>query len=232
MGLLRWRLADGREVGRQTGMYTFALSVSRDSRWVVCGTRDGASVWDGEIREKVIHTVEDTNDMYAVDVSLDSTRFATGARDGATIWSITSGQRLVGPLEHDNSVNGIRFSPTGEHCATTCARNAIQIFDSHTGDNLITLNGRSPDWQGTPLAWSGDGQQIFTASGDNKVRSFNVSTGSKFTELRILHDDGDSNVLSIALSANGKSIATFAGHSILVLDTSTLKQIGPVIKES
>ena len=82
------------------GMNMFAIAVSRDQRWIVCGA-EGASVWDGEMGEKVID-VEDTNRVWAVDVSPDSTRFATGTDEDARIWGITSGERLVGPLKHDN----------------------------------------------------------------------------------------------------------------------------------
>ena len=232
-GTLRWRLADGREVGRQMGIYTYALSVSRDHKWIVCGTNEGVSVWDGEMNERVINMESGTSAAFVVDVSPDSTRFAIGTFN-VSVWSITSGQRLVGPLQHDNMVNAVRFSPgTGERIATACMENFMCIFDSHTGDKLVTLNARSPSWLGTPLAWSGDGQQISAASRDNKVRSFDVSTGFQLAESQILHDDGDNNVLSIALAANGKFIATsVAWHLVSFLDTSTLKQVGPVIKEN
>ena len=78
-GMRRWRLADGQEVRRQTGMRLQAISVSRDHRWVVCVTRKGTTVWDGEMQEKILD-VDGDNTVYAVDVSPDSTRFATGSR--------------------------------------------------------------------------------------------------------------------------------------------------------
>ena len=49
-GIRRWRLSDGREVGKQTEMRLRAI----------CGTRNGASVWDGDLDEKPI-TVEGGN---------------------------------------------------------------------------------------------------------------------------------------------------------------------------
>ena len=96
---------------------------------------------------------------------------------------------------------------------------------------MTTLNAVVPDGVGiTPFAWSSDGQQIFTASRGNKIRSFNVSTGLQLVESQILHD-GDDSVHSIALAANGKFIATVTRQSVLLLDTSTLTQIGPVIED-
>ena len=231
-GISRWGLADGREVGRKMGMNMYAIAVSRDHRWIVCGTTKGASVWDGEMQKRVIG-VGGGIGMCAVDVSPDSTKFATGATDKASnIWSITSGERLIGPLLHNNWVTGIRFSPTGEHIATACRANSICIFDSQTGGKLVVIDTVIlPQRVGTPLAWSGDGQQIFAVSSDNKVRSFDTSTGFQLAESQILHDISE-DVRSIALAGNGKFIATITPQSIWFLDTSALKQIAPVIKES
>ena len=213
-------------------MSVYAISVSRDDKWIVCGTRKGASVWDGEMHERVIE-VEGADTVWAVDVSPDSTRFAAGTeRNEASIWSIPSGERLVGPLKHyTDGVTGIRFSPNGEHIATACWGNSINIFDSHTGGKLVTIDTNIPRWGlATPLAWSSDNQQIFAASLENTIRSFNTSTGSQLAESQTLHD-GNNNVNSIALAANNKFIATFADHSISFLDTTTLAQIGPVIED-
>ncbi|KAH0832363.1 WD40-repeat-containing domain protein [Lanmaoa asiatica] len=190
-------------------------------------TKTGASVWDGELREKVID-VEGGNWVFAVDVSLDSTRFATGTGfdKNVSIWSITSGKRLVGPLEHDKPVGGIKFSPGGEHIATAIHSDSIHIFDSRNGHKLITIQILAPSffYPITPLAWSNDGQQIFTASDDRKIKSFDASTGSKIAESSIL--DGN-EVESIALAANNKFIAAHTSHSILFLDTSSLSHIVP-----
>ena len=80
----------------------------------------------------------------------------------------------------------------------------------------------------TLLAWSSNGQRIFAASHDNKISAFDTSTRTRLVESRILHDGSRRNAYSIALAGNGKYIATFAGHSILFLDTSTLTRIGMV----
>ena len=228
-GIQRLRLADGQEVGKQMGIRSFAIAVSRDHRWIVAGMgKGGASVWDAELREKVID-VEDTNTVWAVDVSPDSTRFATGTEEDASIWSISSGERLVGPLKHGGFVRGIRFSPSGEHIASM-EKKSIRIFDSRTGDELTTITTAAPSLVvNTPLAWSNDGRQIFAISNDTKIRAFQVSTGSQLTESQILNG-GDAK--SIALATSGKFIATCAGSTIYFLDASTLTRIGHVIKES
>ena len=207
----------------------YAISVSRDQKWIVCGTTKGASVWDEEMHEKVID-VDGENRVYVVDVSPDSTKFATGTRINASIWSITSGERLVGPLKHNDWVAGVQFSPTGERFATFCHSHSICVFDSQTGDELLTIktaiHQKVPV---TPLVWSRDAQQIFVAS-NNKVKSFNISTGSLLAESQT--HDGNNDIHSIALATNNKFIATSGDGLISFLDTSTLTQIGPVIEDS
>lgn len=228
-GIRRWRLADGREVGKQTGMNLNAIAVSRDGRWIVCGTELGASVWDAELQEKIVD-VEGSDSVYTVDVSSDSTRFATGTRGRVNIWSITTGKRLVGPLRHDNTVTGIKFSPNGEHVATACRRGPIHVFDSHSGDRLTTIKAVIPSSPPiTPLAWSNDGERIFATSDDKKIKCFDVSTGSQLAE-SLTFSGGI--IESIALAANGKFLATYAYYSISFLDASTLSRIGSVIEDS
>ena len=158
-GIRRWRVADGQEVGNQMGMNLRAISVSRDGKWIVCGTRKGASVWDATIQERAIE-VEGTEFVGAVDISPDSTRFATAAGGHkASTWNIITGERLVGPLQHDGYIAGIKFSPNGEHVATAVEDCSIRVFDSRNGDQLITIKTDIPSLSSlTPLAWSNNGQ--------------------------------------------------------------------------
>ena len=227
--ILRWRLEDGEAVGKQTlGKTVYAISASMNQKWIVCGTQEGASVWDAEMQEKIID-VEGGDTVNAVDVSPDSTTFATGADRAVSIWHMTSGERLVGPLKHDFYVTAVRFSPNGERIATASSGRPIRVFDSRNGDELTTIETVTPSaWPNTLLAWSHDSRQIFAASKDSKIKSFDVSTGSKLAESQTLNG-GD--VKSIALAANGKFIATFAGGVMFFLDTSTLSLIDPVIDD-
>jgi WD40 repeat protein len=227
-GLRRWRVLDGQEVGNRMAMNVNAISVSRDGKWIVCGTSQGASVWDAETQEKAIE-VEGTNDVTAVDISPESTRFATAAGGHkARIWNIITGRRLVGLLQHDGSTTGIKFSPNGEHIAITIPH-SIRIFDSRSGDRLLTIKTDiHPRYPSTPLAWSNNGQQFFAASSDLKIKSFDVSTGSQLAESQA-HVQV---VPSIALAASGNFLATFVDRSISFWDISTLVRIGPVIEDS
>ena len=206
-----------------------AISVSRDGKWIVCGTTAGTSVWDAELQRKVVE-VEDTNYVRAIDVSPESTRFASGTGSidrKASIWSITTGERLVGPLDHGRAVNGIKFSPDGRHIATACP-DAIRIFDSYNGDQLIVIDNPMPDNVAmTPIVRPFDGR-VFAISEGGKIKSFDTSTGSQLAEWPI--DNSGNIVTPIALSENNRFIAFAAGRCISFWDTSTHTQLGSLLE--
>ena len=101
-GLRRWQVADGQEVGNRMGKDVIAaISVSRNGKWIVCGTSRGASVWDAKTQGKSIG-VEGTVYVRAVDISPESTRFATatGIDDNkASIWNIITGESITKIVE-------------------------------------------------------------------------------------------------------------------------------------
>ena len=146
--------------------------------------------------------------MGTVDTSPNSTRFATGT-----------------------GVMGIKFSPNGEHIATACRHGSvIHVFDSHSGDRLIDIKTIIPSSPPiTPLTWSNNGEWIFATSDDNKIKCFDVSTGSRLAESPTL---SGGTTKSITLAADGRFFATYAHRSISFLDALTLTRIGPVIEDS
>ena len=231
-GIRRWRVADEQELGKQTGMGIYAISVSKDEKWVACGTMNGASVWDAELREKVVE-VEGEEHVYSVDVAPDCTKFATENNREVTIWSITTGERLVGPLEHGSDVMGAKFSPDGGRLATACYDDStIHIFDTRNGDHLISIKNLGiPANLFLPIAWTTHGQRLFAVSENCQIKSFDSSTGSPLAEWQIHGTSINPMSMSITLSANGKFIASSTGRVISFWDTSTYIQLG-IIEET
>ena len=124
----------------------------------------------------------------------------------------------------------MRFSPDGGRLATACLSDStIRIFDPHHGDHLISIENPIPANSFVPIAWSTHNQRLFAVSRDYKVRSFDSSTGSPLAEWHI-HENSN-GPMSIALSANGKFIASSAGCFVSFWDTSTHTQLG-IIEET
>ena len=230
-GIRRWRVPDGQELGKQTGMDMYAMSVSKDQKWVACGTSIGASVWDAELRKKVTE-VEGGVYVHAVDVAPDCTRFATGTYKGkVAIWSITTGEKLLGPLKQGGgAMRGVKFSPDGGRLATACyGDSTIRIFDAHNGDQLISIENPIHGDSFLPIVWSIRGQQLFAVSKTQQIKSFDSFTGSPLAEWQI--HENSYGPMSIALSTNGDFIGSSAGRFVSFWDTSTHTQLG-IIEET
>ena len=235
-GIRQWQVSDGREVWRSfNDDSVYAIALSRDHKWIVSGSRKGTSVWDAKSHDKV-HDIGSSSIVLTVDISSNSTKFATGTGSTGTdsnsvnIWDITTGERLVGPLNHNGSVRvvGVKFSPSGNHIATLTRNHRIRVFNSKNGDQLIEIENQIPSWSAiTPIIWSSDGQ-LFALSTGGKIKCFDTSTGSQLAEWKI-HDD--SNLMSIAISANNKFITSSAGLFVSFWDTSTHTQLGNVLKD-
>ena len=231
-GIQQWQVSDGQEVWRSVeNEEVEVIALSRDHKWIVSGSREGATVWDARSHDRVHRGP--SSFVHTVDISLDSTEFATGTGSTGTdpqsvsVWDITTGERLVGPLNHDGYVVGVKFSPNDNHIATFTQKH-IRVFDRRTGDQLIIIEHKAPSWCPiTPIIWSSD-SQLFAMSLGGKFKCFDMSTGSQLAEWRI-HDD--SNLMSIAISANNKFIASSADHSVSFWDTSTHAQLGSVLKD-
>ena len=231
----RWDVETGQEVGEPMKMDStvYAIAVSRDHRWIVSGNFRTTSVWDAKTHQKVVEVDKEVRaSTVEVDVHPDSSRFATGRyyEQSVTIWDIITGTQLLGPLRHDSSLVGVKFSPSGDQIAAASG-GSIRVFDSCNGNQLTSIDIGMPHWAPmTPLAWSSDGQRIFTASSDRNLRSFNVSTGSQLAESQV-HYSSDVSSISLATD-NGKFVSTFADALISFWDTSTLAQIGPAIEDT
>ena len=209
-------------------MKVWAIAVSKDHKWVVCGSDEGANVWDAELHEKILEVESTLTSVFAIDLSPDSTQLATSARREASVWSITSGKRIIGPLKHNEVVIGVRFSPSGKQIATLIPGGSVRIFDSHNGDQLLDIKADSPS-QFTvgviPLAWSNDGHQIFAITDNNMIKSFAFPTGSPLAKSPVLKHER-----SICIAGgNGKFIATVSEEAVSFLDSSTLAKIGTAI---
>ena len=239
--LQRWSVDDGHEIGepiRVKGASVYAIAVSPDRKWLVCGlkfpdTINGEArvgVWDAQTHENVLNIHGHTDSVLSVHISFDSTKFATGASDKLTfIWNMTTGQRLVGPLRHDGWVVAVRFSPTGDRIATATAENpeakSIRIYNSDNGQQLLVIPFQAKAIISSSLAWSADGRQLFGLS-YGEIKCFDTSSGSLRSKWTI---PGKGYPASIALAHSEKFIITSSHDSLSFWDVSTNQQIGTVI---
>lgn len=229
-----WRVQDGEEVGTPIDAWSTVctIAVSPDGKCVVSGTNSGrVTVWDAESHKKVIELAGHNDWVRAVDVSPDASRIATGSYDKtACVWSLSTGKRQLGPLEHDWSLAAVKFSPDGHLLATaTWCRTSLRIYDNENGGLLVDFPLQVSSSENQSLAWASEGNQLFALSRDGYISRLDVYNGTTLSRWPI-HSSNNSRC--IALTGNCKFIAASAGSSVSFWDTTTLKQIMPVIEHT
>lgn len=217
--LQRWRVDDGHKVSEPVRTETgniYVLALSPDRRWLAFGFDRGALcvVWDAQTRQKVLDIYSHTRHVMSVDVSPASTKFATGAYDRlAFIWSLATGDRLLGPLRHSAEVTAVRFSPDGDRLATATTQ-FITIYNSDNGHLVLVIPCSFHRHSATPLVWSADGCQLFTAS-NGEVKRFGTSSGALLSKWSTI---GGPGVTSIVLSSNSRFAVVIAQWALSFWD--------------
>jgi len=115
-----------------------------------------------------------------VTISPDGSLCASGGKDGVTmLWDLNEGKHLYS-LEAGDCINALTFSPNRYWlCAATST--GIKIWDLESKSVVDELRPEFPEQgpksqvpQCVSLAWSADGQTLFTGYTDNMVRVWQV----------------------------------------------------------
>lgn len=110
---------------------------------------------------------------------------------------------------HFKSVNSIVFSPDGKQLATGSSDNTTKIWDTKSGDILMTLKGHAEFVNS--IAFSPDGKQLAIGSSDNTAKIWDAQNGNLLMTL-----SGHSEyVTSIAFSPDGNHLATCSSDNTI-----------------
>ena len=226
-----WRVEDGEQVGSMNAGAVSSIAVSKDGRRIASGSWTGVvTVWDAKTYKQVfvIHN-KDHHTITGVDFSPDSTRLVTASRNGSvTIWDFVTRERVVGPLYHENCVVAAKYSPQGDRIATaTYVCESVRIYNSHDGRLLMDIKAGVDGYCNTALGWSNDGQHLFAASFDGRIKQLNVSTGSVLSQWSVPRSNAADACMT--LPKNGEFIVYAANDTITFWDAWTRSRLGAVI---
>jgi len=158
----------------------FANAFTRDGSRILSGhSSSKLTLWDTVSGEPLAVFESDdtlygdamTRDGGLVSVIVDSVRVdAPMPVKRLTIWDTFSGGRrdLLG---HQGMVYGTAFSPDGTRLASRGSDQTILIWDTATGEPLLTLRGHdgSPS---TALTFSPDGKTLYSGHADGTIRAW------------------------------------------------------------
>jgi guanine nucleotide-binding protein subunit beta-2-like 1 protein len=117
----------------------------------------------------------------SVTISPDGSLCASGGKDGITmLWDLNEGKHLYS-LEASGVINALCFSPNRYWlCAATGS--GIKIWDLETKNLVDELRPQFPEFgrkaqvpQCISLAWSADGQTLFSGYTDNTIRVWQIT---------------------------------------------------------
>ena len=214
-----WRVKDRKQMARmETRRTVHSLAASKNGKWIAAGTEREMLVWNAETFEEVIkHWVGKC--VNAVDFSLDSTRLVAGTGNcTAIVWDLATGEQ-VQTLHHRNWVHEVKYSPRGDRIATADKFGPIGIWDSNDGRLLVDIKVTVAPSFNPSLLWSNDHLLVVS---DEKIKEFDVSTGSNISEWSVSDTDKCSY---IALPKHERFIAFSAKRTITFWDTSTHNQL-------
>ncbi|MDQ2692660.1 MAG: hypothetical protein M3Y68_11545, partial [Chloroflexota bacterium] len=162
------------------------LAFTPDQKLLLSSSEDGTLImWEVETGQ-LLRSIPDFA-VYKVSFSPDGTRLAASTLNGLQVWMYTPNPaELFSPDENQAVLTipdgsfGI-FSPDGKHLAAlsfgVSSGNAVKLWDSTTGQDLLTLIGHT-DWI-AGLAFSPDGKQLASTSLDGTIRIWSLSPGEE-----------------------------------------------------
>ncbi|KAI8816141.1 WD40-repeat-containing domain protein [Fimicolochytrium jonesii] len=137
-------------------------------------------VWDLAKCKLKINHYGHTGYVNNVTISPDGSLCATGGKDGITmLWDLNEGKHLYS-LEAGDVINALCFSPN-RYWLVAATASGIKIWDLESKSVVDELRPEFPQQgkKATPpqcisIAWSADGQTLFSGYTDNEIRVWQV----------------------------------------------------------
>jgi WD40 repeat protein len=217
-----WDTTTGTTRTTLTGHYDYvsAVAFSPDGTQLATASHDGtARLWDTTTGTTRTTLTGHDSTVTAIAFSPDGTRLATASDDHtARLWDATTGTALLTLTGHGRTVTAVEFSPDGTRLATAAHDRTARLWDITVPTNRavrtirnirgrnsrVTLTGHGSIV--TAVAFSPDGTQLATASGDGTARLWDTTTGTT----QAILTGHDSPVTSVAFSPDGTLLATAA----------------------
>lgn len=180
---------------------------------LLCGVASGA-----EPNVKYLINAGHADIVTEAAVSLDGSRVVTAGYDSmAILWDAKSGAKLREFAGHDERIFSVAMSDNGKRFVTGSADQTAILWDAASGKPLFKL--RHADWVWN-VAISGSGKLAATGAEDGRAILWDAATGKRLRTLTRVQGGAP----EVAISADGRRVATTSGNSIDIWDASTGKK--------
>jgi WD40 repeat protein/tetratricopeptide (TPR) repeat protein len=149
----------------------------------------------------------------------------------AKVWDATTGTLLFALPRFSQRLTGAEFSPDGNRLVTVAYPGGkdnlprVRLWNAHTGQWLSDPKDQPTAIMMHCVAFSADGKRVVAGGGptnlDGEICIWDAQSGE-----RVVHSNrGFPGVIALAVSRDGKHLATVGGQSVRLWDFATGKQV-------
>jgi WD40 repeat protein len=213
---------------RQSGAVT-ELAIVNGGKQIISGSwNEGAILWDVATGRRLEKLAERVSMAMALSPKGDLLAVRTGSK-GITVYNLAT-DKVQFSFQAENPLV-LAFSPDGKTLASGWSNDyEIRLWNTATGEVAGTLKGHT--LVVFAVAFHPDGKTLYSVSHDGTFRHWDLASGK---EIRRLTEAAGWYGYSLALSADGKTLATEAGTGagfspdnyqakVRLFDTATLEE--------
>ncbi len=184
------------------------------------GHDQSIKVWDATTGQELLTLNGHSATVFSVAFSPDGKRLASGSQDATVkVWDAATGQPMLTLAEHNGPVYRVAFGSDGNRLASASYDGTVKVWDVTSAPQPLTLKGHTTSVKG--VSFSSDGKRLATASATpsrlgkapGEVKVWDAASGQETLTLK-----GQTNVWSVALSPDGKRLASASAGTIKVWD--------------
>ncbi|MDX2149438.1 MAG: c-type cytochrome domain-containing protein [Bryobacteraceae bacterium] len=164
----------------------FAAAFSPDGKTLATASYDKLiKLWDASTGAEVRTLKDHIDAVYALAFTPDGQRLISGAADRTVkIWNPATGERLYTLGDPLDGINTVALHPGGKMVAAGGADKSIRIWSLDEKSGALRQSLMAHEDAILKLAWSPDGQWIYSSSADRTVKAFRASDLSEVKLIR------------------------------------------------